>query len=165
LNQFLYLAALFGAKVLDNMLGTTKTLLTQRNKSILAGTALGLSNYIYMAIIKDVVTMNDNNISLIVVSVASGVGCCLAIVISNKLSKDRVYNHIIMSDDLEAMRDFRDFLASHHITNIASESYTKDWNKKTISITAYADTKEQSRVIDSYIRQSNLKFKRVVQKA
>ena len=45
-----------------------------------------------------------------------------------------------MSDDKEAMQHFRDFLAGHHITNVAADSYTLDWSAKTITITAYAET-------------------------
>ena len=69
-----------------------------------------------------------------------------------------------MSDNLAAMQSFRDFLAEHHITNVAADSYTLDWSQKTITITAYAETKEQSRLIDRYIGDSDLKFKRVVSK-
>ena len=69
-----------------------------------------------------------------------------------------------MSDDKEAMMHFRDFLAEHHITNVATDSYTLDWSAKTITITAYAETKEQSMLINRYIEESPLKFKRVIQK-
>ena len=73
--------------------------------------------------------------------------------------------NVIMSDNLVAMRDFRDFLAKHHITNVAADTYTLDWNKKTISITAYAETKAENNLISEYIENSPLKFKRVIQKA
>ena len=72
---------------------------------------------------------------------------------------------MIMSDDLDAMKRFRDFLAKHHITNVAADSYTREWNRKTITITAYAETKAESRLINQYISESPLKFKRVIQKA
>ena len=62
------------------------------------------------------------------------------------------------------MQQLRDFLAEHHITNVAADSYTLDWNTKTITITAYAETKQQSMLINRYIAESSLKFKRVVQK-
>lgn len=71
---------------------------------------------------------------------------------------------VVMSDNLEAMKDFRDFLAEHHIKNVASDSYTLDWNTKTITITAYAETKQESSLISSYIKNSPNKFKRLVQK-
>lgn len=81
----------------------------------------------------------------------------------DKLSKDRIYVNVIMSDDLEEMKHFRDFLAKHHITNVAADSYTLDWDAKIISITAYPETKAESRLINDYIARSSTKFKRVVQ--
>lgn len=163
LTATLYLAALFFAKVLDNTLGTAKTILVQRNRCVLAGVALGLSNFIYLSITKNIVT-SDSSLTLVIVSIASGVGCCLGVTLSNHLSKDRTYVNVIMSDNKTAMQEFRDFLADHHITNVANDSYTLDWSTKTITITAYAETKAESKLIDEYIESSYLKFKRLVRK-
>lgn len=160
---WIYFTILFVAKVIDNMLGTAKTILVQRNRCVLAGLALGLSNFLYLCITKNIVT-TDSNLALIVVSIASGVGCCLAVAVSNRFSKEKTYVNVIMSDDLQAMKRLRDFLAKHHVTNVAADTYTLDWSKKTITITAYAETKEQSRLIDEYIENSELKFKRVISK-
>lgn len=162
MTMWLYLAALFVAKVFDNALGTAKTILVQRNQCILAGLALGLSNFIYLSITKDIVT-TDSTLALVVVSIASGVGCCLAVAFNNKFSKEKTYVNVIMSDNKEEMMKLRDFLAENKITNVASDSYTIDWERKTLTITAYAETKSQSRVIDKYIEASNAKFKRLVQ--
>ena len=158
-----YMFILFLAKVLDNTLNTAKTILVQRNRCLLAGVALGLSNFIYLSITKDIVT-SDSTLALVIVSIASGVGCCLAVALSNRFSKDRTYVNIILSDDKEAMKEFRDFLAENHITNVATDSYTLDWSRKSISITAYAQTKAQSRLIDEYIERSLLKCKRIIRK-
>lgn len=163
MTGWIYFTILFVAKVIDNMLGTAKTILVQRSRCILAGLALGLSNFLYLCITKNIVT-TDSNLALIVVSIASGVGCCLAVAVSNKFSKEKTYVNVIMSDDLQTMKRFRDFLAKHHVTNVAADTYTLDWSKKTITITAYAETKEQSRLIDEYIENSELKFKRVISK-
>ena len=162
MTSWLYLAALFVAKVFDNALGTAKTILVQRNRCVLAGLALGLSNFIYLSITKDIVT-TDSTLALVVVSIASGVGCCLAVAFNNKFSKEKTYVNVIMSDDKEEMMKLRDFLAENKITNVASDSYTMDWERKTLTITAYAETKSQSRLIDEYIEPSNAKFKRLVQ--
>lgn len=81
----LYLGALFLAKVLDNALSTTKTVLIQRSRWVLAGIAVILSDFLYF------------------------------------------------------------------------------WNTKTITITAYPETKAESRLITRYIAESPLKFKRLVQ--
>ena len=134
------LAALFVAKVTDNALSTTKTILVQRSRWILAGIAVIISDFIYFWITKRVVSA-DSEIAILVVAFAGGVGCSLACFINEKLSKDRIYVNVIMSDDLEEMKHFRDFLAKHHITNVAADSYTLDWDAKTISITAYPETK------------------------
>lgn len=158
-----YMFILFLAKVLDNTLNTAKTILVQRNRCLLAGVALGLSNFIYLSITKDIVT-SDSTLALVIVSIASGVGCCLAVALSNRFSKDRTYVNVILSDDKEAMKEFRDFLAENHITNVATDSYALDWSRKSISITAYAQTKAQSRLIDEYIERSLLKCKRVIRK-
>lgn len=158
-----YMFILFLAKVLDNTLNTAKTILVQRNRCLLAGVALGLSNFIYLSITKDIVT-SDSTLALVIVSIASGIGCCLAVALSNRFSKDRTYVNVILSDDKEAMKEFRDFLAENHITNVATDSYTLDWSRKSISITAYAQTKAQSRLIDEYIERSLLKCKRVIRK-
>lgn len=158
-----YMFILFLAKVLDNTLNTAKTILVQRNRCLLAGVALGLSNFIYLSITKDIVT-SDSTLALVIVSIASGVGCCLAVALSSRFSKDRTYVNVILSDDKEAMKEFRDFLAENHITNVTTDSYTLDWSRKSISITAYAQTKAQSRLIDEYIERSLLKCKRVIRK-
>ena len=157
-----HLAVLFVAKMLDNALGSAKTILVQRNRCLLAGLSLALSNYIYFCITRNIVT-TDSDLA-IVVSIASGLGCCFAMMLNNRISKDRTYVNIIMSDDKEAMQQLRDFLAEHHITNVAADSYTLDWNTKTITITAYAETKQQSMLINRYIEECPLKFKRVVQR-
>ena len=163
MTSMIHLAVLFAAKMLDNALGTAKTILVQRNRCFLAGIALILSNYIYFCITKNIVTA-DNDLAILVVSIASGVGCWLAMAINNRLSKDRTYVNVIMSDDIEAMQQFRDFLAEHHITNVATDSYTLDWSTKTITITAYAETKDDSMLINHYIEGSPMKFKRVIQR-
>ena len=156
------LAVLFAAKVADNALSTTKTISVQRSRWILAGIAVIISDFIYFWITKRVVSAN-NEIAMLIVAVAGGVGCSLACFINEKISKDRTYVNVIMSDNLEAMQAFRDFLAEHHITNVAADTYTLDWNTKTITITAYPETKAESRLITRYIAESPLKFKRLVQ--
>ena len=156
----IYFLFLFLAKVLDNALGTAKTILVQRNRCLLAGIALGLSNFIYMYITKDVVT-SDSTFAIVIVSIASGVGCCLAMKFNDKFSKDKTYINVIMSDDKEAMKQLRMFLASHKITNEINDSYTLDW-EPTFSIKAYAETREQSQLIDKYLVQNDTKFKRMV---
>ena len=147
MTPFIYFAILFAVKVLDNTLNTTKTILIQRNRCLLAGLTVIVSDYLYFTLIKNVLT-SSGNLAVAVVAVAGGVGCCLAVGISQKLSRDRTFVNVIMSDDKEAMQKLRDFLALHHITNVATDSYTLDWNARTITVTAYAETRAESNLID-----------------
>lgn len=163
MSSILYMAILFLAKVMDNAINTTKTIMIQRSRWVLAGVAVVLSDFIYFWITKRVVS-SDSDLAILIVSIAGGVGCSLACLISEKLSRDRTYVNVVMSDNRDAMQEFRDFLALHHITNVATDSYTLDWDTKSITVTAYAETKEQNRLISEYIENSDLKFKRVIQK-
>lgn len=164
MSSIIYLAVLFAAKVADNALSTTKTIMVQRSRWILAGFAVILSDFIYFWITKRVVSA-ESELAMLVVAIAGGVGCSLACFVNEKLSKDRTYVNVIMSDDLDEMKRLRDFLAQHHITNVATDSYTLNWNTKTITITAYSETKAESRLINKFIEESDTKFKRVIQPA
>ena len=162
MSSVIYFAILFAAKVADNALSTTKTIMIQRSRWILAGLAVILSDFIYFWITKRVVSA-ESDLSMLIVAVAGGVGCSLACFFNERLSKDRTYVNIIMSDDLEEMKKLRSFLAQHHITNVAADSYTLDWNTKTITITAYPETKAESRLITEFLQNSATKYKRLIQ--
>ena len=144
------------------MLTTSKTILVQRNKPVLASIAVIASQIIFYKLI-DNVSSSENDLALYVVSIASGVGTFLALKVSTRYSKERTFVNVILSDDKQAMIDLRDFLMENKITNLTTDGYTRDW-QKTIAITAYAETKEQSRLIDEYISNSHSKFKRLIQK-
>lgn len=158
----LELLLLFVLKALDNLLSTGKQLLIQRQKPIIAALCVVLSQVIFYKLINEVSAF-DGDLAIYIVAVASGAGTLLAVKISDRFSKDRIFVNVILSDDREAMVKLRNFLRDHHIINLAAEGFTKDWNK-TIAITAYAETREQSRLIDRYIRESSVKFKRIIQK-
>jgi len=150
---------LFLTKVIDNILGTAKTIFIQKNKGFLAGSTVVISQVIFYKLIDAALTGGDYIIYLI--SFASGVGTYLAIIINNKFSKERTYVNVILSDNKVEMIKLRDYLKDNKITNLATDGYTKNWDK-TIAITAYAETKEQSKLIDKYINSSNNKFKRII---
>lgn len=154
------LALLFVLKTVDNLLSTGKAILIQRHRPILASASVVLSQIIFYRLI-DSVSTSDSNLALYIVSVAAGAGTFLAIKISDKFSKERTFVNVLLSDDKEAMMALRDFLKEHKITNLATEGFTKNWDKS-IAITAYAETREQSRLIDEYIRNSNTKIKRII---
>ena len=105
----------------------------------------------------------DGDLELYVIALASGVGCWLAIGFDNKFSKDKTYINVIMSDEIEAMKKLYHFLTENGITSVATDSYTLDMSTKTLTITAYAETKKESELIDNYLKNCETKFKRVVE--
>jgi len=153
------LLLLFGVKVIDNILGTSKTILIQQNHGVIAALLATISQIIFYKLISEV--NNAGDIALYLVSAASGIGTFLAIRLANRFSKEKTFVNVIMSDDKEAMEQFRDYLKAKKITNLATPAYQKDWNE-TIAITAYAETKDESRMIDQYIQDSSVKFKRLI---
>lgn len=161
LSYIFNLFLIFLVKVIDNILGTSKTILIQKNRSFIASVTVFISQIIFYKLI-DVVDSNNGDLMIYVISFASAVGTLLALVISNKFSKDRVFVNVILNDDMDVMIEFRDWLKDHKITNLTTDGYTKDW-KKTLAITAYAETKEQSKLIDEYINNSESKFKRIIE--
>ena len=68
MSSIIYLAVLFGAKVMDNALSTTKTIMIQRSRWILAGCAVVLSDFIYFWITKRVVSAENELAMLVAVS-------------------------------------------------------------------------------------------------
>ena len=55
-DPVLWCAVLFLAKLLSNMLSTGKTILVQRNRSLLAGLMVAVSDLIYFFLIKNVLS-------------------------------------------------------------------------------------------------------------
>lgn len=147
-------------KIIDNVLSTGKSILIQRNKAVLAGVFVAISQIIFYKLI-DVAQTGE--FMIYVIAIASGVGTYLAIFISNKFSKERLYVNVLLADDKEAMMDLRNFLQLNKITNLTTDGYTKDF-KKTLAVTAYVETKEKSKLLDNYINNSNTKYKRIIQK-
>lgn len=103
----LNIVIVFLIKVFDNIIGTSKTLLIQKNKSVLASFTVIISQIIFYKLI-DIVD-NDGKYMIYVVAIASGLGTYLALLISNIFSKERTYVNVILSDNKKEMKKLRDF--------------------------------------------------------
>ena len=124
----LNLVLLFVIKVIDNILGTSKTILIQQNKGILAALSVIISQIIFYKLI-DAVGDSENDLTMYVVSIASGFGTYLAVKLNDKFSKEKTYVNVILSDNREAMEDLLGYLRKNKITNLTTDAYTKDWKK------------------------------------
>ena len=148
------------AKILDNILGTGKTILVQKGKGILAAITVTFSQIMFFLVVGQIVSA-DNHLKMIIASIAGGIGTFIAINLGDKFSKEKIYVNNILSDDKEAMTELCDYLKKHKIKNLVTDSYTKDWGK-TLAVTVFAETKEQSKLVDKFIDESKNKYLRIV---
>ena len=104
----------------------------------------------------------DSNItSIIVVSLASGIGSYIAFYINNKFSKETVYINIVTSNDKAKMKDFGDHMRTEGIKVVTMPTYGDDI-AKTLTAMVFANTREQSKKIDRYIDAHDGFFREVV---
>ena len=136
-------------KIIDNIISTEKTILTQQNKAIAASIMVTVSQFIFYILMTEIVS--DNNLlSIIVVSVASGIGSYIAFCINNKFSKETVYINIITSNDRDKMKDFGDYMRAKGIKVLTMPTYG-DEIEKTLTALVFANTRAQSKEIDKYM--------------
>mgnify|MGYP003434463004 FL=1 len=147
-------------KVIDNIVTTEKSLLTHQNKAVAASVLVAISQFLFYLLIKEVVA-DSNTISIIVVSVASGVGSYIAFCINNKFSKETVYINIVTSNDKEKMKDFGDHMRAEGIKVVTMPTYGDDI-EKTLTALVFANTRNQSKLIDKYVEEHNELFREVI---
>lgn len=152
---------LFFGKIIDKILYTTQVIFIQKNRAVLAALSIGFSDFVYLLVVKNVVS-DGGILSTVVVAMAGAVGCYLAVKFNNKFSKDKLFINVILSDDKEAIKAFSKYLRDNDIANVVMDTYNRDMNCKTLSLTAYAETKNESHLISEYIKSSDCKFKRIV---
>lgn len=97
------------------------------------------------------------------IALAGSLGVVLTLKINDKFSKDKTYVNVLFCDDIAEMRNFHYFLTEYKIVHSVTDTYTKDLSQKTLTITAFAETKDDSKLIDRYVEDSKAKIKRVIQ--
>lgn len=157
LFHYITLAAI---KVVDNVVSTEKSILTHQNKAIAASILVAVSQFLFYMLITEVVE-DSNMLSIIVVSIASGVGSYIAFCINNKFSKDTVYINIITSNNKDKMKDFGDHMRAEDIKIVTMPTYNDDI-EKTLTALVFANTREQSKRIDKYMESHNDFYREVV---
>ena len=155
-----YYASLGFAKIIDNLITTEKTILIHKGKAVAASIFVAISEFMFLFIIKKVVS--DSNIaSNLVVSVGAGIGSYIAFCINNKFSKETVYINIVTSNDKVKMKAFGDCMRELDIKVVTMPTYN-DGIEKTLTALVFANTKEQSKLIDKYIETNSGFYREVV---
>ena len=147
-------------KIVDNIILTEKTILTQKNKAVLASVLVVISQFMFYFLIKQVVS-DSSILSISIISIASGVGSYIAFYINKKISRDTVYINIITSNDREKMKSLGDYMRSENIKIVTFEAYS-DNIERTLSAMVFANTKAQSIKIDDYLKEHDGFFREIV---
>ena len=160
MSTLYYYITLAFTKIIDNLIATEKSILIQKNKAIAASIFVMISEFMFIFIIKKVVS--DSNIaSAIVVSVAAGIGSYIAFCINNKFSKETVYINIVTSNDKNKMKIFSDYMRDSGIKVVTLDAYN-DHIEKTLTALVFANTREQSSKIDDYMIKHDGLYREVV---
>jgi uncharacterized protein YebE (UPF0316 family) len=146
--------------VIDNIVTTEKSLLTHQNKALAASILVAVSQFLFYVLIKEVVA-DSNLISMIVVSVASGIGSYIAFGINNKFSKETVYINIVTSNDKNQMKSFADHMRAEGIKVVTMPTYGDDI-ERTLTALVFANTRHQSKLIDKYVENHAELFREVI---
>lgn len=156
----LYYIALAALKIVDNIIITEKTILTQKSKAVAASVLVVISQIMFYFLIQQVVE-DGSVLSIMIISIASGIGSYIAFYINKKVSKDTVYINIVTANDKSKMKAFGDYVRSENIKIVTINTYNDD-KENTLTALVFANTKEQSSKIDNYVMHHSDLFREVV---
>lgn len=143
-------------KVFDNIITTGKSIATYQEKKILSSILVAISQLIFYLIIDQVV--NDGTLLVIViVSISSGIGNYIAFAINGRFKRDEKWSVILTCSCIEDVKELCSYLAANGIKYIANDGYNRH-GQHTINVMAFSKTKEESRLIDKYLENTNHKY-------
>lgn len=147
-------------KIIDNILLTAKAISTYKGQKILSSSLVVVSQLIFYLVISQVI--NDNTmLAIIIVSISSGIGNYLAFIINDKFKKDDVWENIITSSDKEFLINLCTMLREHKIKYLLYDTYNRNF-KQSYTVTAFTKTKDESKLIDKYLQNTDVKYLRMI---
>ena len=135
---------------------TAKSLATYKNQKLLSSILVVVSQLIFYLVIEQVI--NDSTmLAIIIVSVSSGIGNYVAFMINDKFKKDDKWQYHMTSSDKEDVLRLCNYLVEHKIKYLANHGLNRR-GEETINVIAYSKTKDQSRLIESYLKNTDSKY-------
>lgn len=147
-------------KILDNIIMTAKSLSTYKGQKVLSSILVAVSQLLFYLIIDQVV--NDSTlVAIIIVSISSGVGNYIAFLINDKFKKDDVWGNTITSSDKEFLVNLCTMLREHKVKYLLYDTYNRRF-EQSYTVTAFTKTKSESRLIDEYLKNTDVKYLRMI---
>lgn len=143
-------------KILDNIIGTFKNISQYREQKIISSILVVISQLIFYLVIDQVI--NDNTLlSIIIVSVSSGVGNYIAFSINSKFKRAAKWVFTLTSSDTDDVQRLCCYLVENNIKYIANNGLTRK-NEPTIHVIAFSKSKEDSRLIEKFLENTESKY-------
>jgi ABC-type iron transport system FetAB permease component len=144
------------AKILDNIILTAKSIATYKEQQLWSSILVVISQLLFYFLISEII--EDNSLlAILIVSISSGVGNYIAFTINRHFKKDAKWTIIITSSNVDDIRGLCDFLSEKGIKYIVNDGYNRSW-KETMHVLVFSKSKEESRLIDSYLSYFNSKY-------
>lgn len=147
-------------KVFDNIITTAKSITTYQNRKIITSLFVVISQFMFYFIIKSIVS-DGSTISTVIVCICSGIGTYLAMLINDKFKKDVTYMNILTCSCTDSIDELCSYLLEHKIKYIPVDSYSRK-NERTKAVMAFAQTRHESKLIDSFLEKSETKYLRQI---
>lgn len=143
-------------KIFDNVVTTFKNITQYREQKILSSILVVVSQLIFYLVIQQVI--EDNTfLSILIVSVSSGIGNWFAFLINDKVKKAAKWTFIITSSNTNDIQNLCNYLAERKIKYIANDGYTRK-GEHTINVMAFSKSKDESRLIESFLNGTESKY-------
>ena len=150
----IYYLILSLVKVFDNIISTAKNIATYKELRVASSVLVIISQLIFYLVISQVIS-DSTALTIIIVSISSGIGNYIAFLINDKFKKDSKWTMVITSTDKEDLVNLCEYLRSKKIKYVASNGYDREW-VPTINIIAFSKTKEESRMIKNFLSNNNI---------
>lgn len=143
-------------KALDNVILAFKSIATYKERKILSSILVVISQLIFYLVIDKVIS--DNSLkSIVIVSIASGIGNLIAFLVNDRFKRDAKWTMVITSSDVNSLKNFCNYIKTRNIKYIVCNGYNRNWND-TINILVFSRTKEESKLINKYLKENNFKY-------
>ena len=143
-------------KVVDNIVLTAKSLTTYKGMKIISSILVIISQLLFYLVIDQVI--NDSTIlAIVIVSISSGIGNYIAFLINDKFKKDDKWQYHMTSSDKDDVLRLCNYLVEHRIKYLANHGLNRK-GQETINVIAYSKTKDQSRLIEEYLKNTESKY-------
>lgn len=147
-------------KVVDNIITTAKSITTYQNKRLITSVLVVISQFMFYFVIKSVVS-DDSLLSISIVCLCSGVGTYIAMLINDKTKKDVTFTNILTCSCDDSISALCSYLLENKIKYIPVDSYSRS-NERTKTVLAFASTRYESKLIDKFLENSEVKYLRQI---